>query len=176
MGPTKISIGKKQGKEWPKYPLFYLVNKEICSKKLIILYVTYLLCYFEFFLFLIPWFRGWKSKNFIFTLFLYLYPRSNITQTILNLEGSTLTCFRKEGYIWVKMRAKSGLKWNNCAIRKYSIIICRRGAIKLPNIITAGCKSIASQGFIHLLKFTNEAYLEYYVMSIVWSIFLLKIG
>ena len=37
----------------------------------------------------------------------------------------------------------------------------------MPNIITAGCKSIASQGFIHLLKFTNEAYLEYYVMSIV---------
>ena len=111
-----------------------------------------------------------------FTLFLYLYPRSNITQTILNLEGSTLTCFRKEGYIWVKMRAKSGLKWNNCAIRKYSIIVCRRGAIKMPNIITAGCKSIASQGFIHLLKFTNEAYLEYYVMSIVWSILLLKIG
>ena len=111
-----------------------------------------------------------------FTLFLYLYPRSNITQTILNLEGSTLTCFRKEGYIWVKMRAKSGLKWNNCAIRKYSIIVCRRVAIKLPNIITAGCKSIASQGFIHLLKFTNEAYLEYHVMSIVWSILLLKIG
>ena len=123
--------------------------------------------------------RARISNLFIsfFTLFLYLYPRSNITQTILNLEGSTLTCFRKEGYIWVKMRAKSGLKWNNCAIRKYSIIVCRRGAIKLPNIITAGCKSIASQGFIHLLKFTtDEAYLEYYVMSIVWSILLLKIG